>query len=209
MISADGHHSDAIAASELVVLQTCNRVEVYFARESGALPGSCDLATLASTLGIERDDPLRAGLQLRRGRAAARHLFRVAASLDSLVVGEAEILAQVREAYARSRAVGLTGALLDPLFESAFQVAKQVRVDTDLARHSVSVVALGVSVAITWPEVAVLPLMIVLGAAGVFVPVAVYPMSYTSWQALDLVMRPVSADDFLDESLAERRTAPH
>jgi uncharacterized protein (DUF983 family) len=58
------------------------------------------------------------------------------------------------------------------------------------------VVALGVSLAVTWPEVAVVPLLIVLGIAALVVPVAIYPMTYTVWQALDLVMRPVAPDDF-------------
>lgn len=58
------------------------------------------------------------------------------------------------------------------------------------------VLALGVTVAITWPEVEVVPMMIALVVAGVVLPVVVYPMSYTMWQAVDLMMRPVSAADF-------------
>lgn len=66
-------------------------------------------------------------------------------------------------------------------------------------------VAFGVSLVITWPEVAVVPLLIVLGIAAVLVPLATYPMTYTMWQALDLVMRPVSPSDFSDEpSMASR-----
>ena len=50
----------------------------------------------------------------------------------------------------------------------------------------------------TWPEVAVVPLLVVLGVAGVVIPIAIYPITFTSWQALDLVMRPVTADDFAE-----------
>lgn len=57
-------------------------------------------------------------------------------------------------------------------------------------------VALGVVVAITWPDIAVVPLLVVLGLGGVVLPVVLYPISYTVWQALDLAMRPVSPDDF-------------
>jgi uncharacterized protein (DUF983 family) len=58
--------------------------------------------------------------------------------------------------------------------------------------------ALAVALVVTWPEVAVVPLVVVLGVCGVVIPIAVYPITYTCWQALDLVMRPVSADDFAD-----------
>ena len=60
------------------------------------------------------------------------------------------------------------------------------------------VVALGVSLAVTWPKIAVMPLLIVLGIAALVVPIAIYPMTYTVWQALDLVMRPVAPGDFSD-----------
>jgi uncharacterized protein (DUF983 family) len=60
------------------------------------------------------------------------------------------------------------------------------------------VVALGVSLAVTWPELDVVPLLVVLGIAAVGVPVAIYPMTYTVWQALDIVMRPVEPGDFVE-----------
>ena len=137
--------ADALAVSELVFLATCNRVEVIFARESGHLPDRGDLDAALRVLKVGDDDPRRTHFVLRTGRAAARHLFRVSSSLESLVVGEDQILAQVREAYARSRAIGLVGNILASLFEGAFQVGKEVRSRTDLSRHPVSVVALGVS----------------------------------------------------------------
>jgi uncharacterized protein (DUF983 family) len=66
------------------------------------------------------------------------------------------------------------------------------------------VVALGASLVVTWPEVAVPALLIVLGTAALLVPLAIYPTTYTVWQALDLVMRPVGPSDFSDE-----RPVPH
>ncbi len=130
--------ADALGASELVFLATCNRVEVIYAREEGEPPGEADLDVLARSLACP-------GLRLHVGREAARHLFRVAASLDSLVIGEDQIVAQVREAYGHSADMGLVGPLLSPLFHHALAVGKRVRSETDLARHPVSVVSLAVS----------------------------------------------------------------
>jgi len=135
--------ADEVAASELVLLKTCNRIEVIFARESGTPPGPGDVQAVARVLGAP--DALRGQLRQCRGRAAVKHLFRIACSLDSLVVGEDQILAQVRSAFGQSRDVGLTGPLLEPLFEAAIQVGKKVRSETELCRHRISVVALGVA----------------------------------------------------------------
>jgi glutamyl-tRNA reductase len=140
-----GRLADGLAASETVLIATCNRVEVVFAREEGHLPCRADLDLVAGELGLAADDPLRASLHFHTGRDAARHLFRIACSLDSLVVGEDQILAQVREAFARSEALALAGRLLGPLFECAFQLGKQVRTETELSRHPVSVVSIGVA----------------------------------------------------------------
>jgi glutamyl-tRNA reductase len=137
--------ADTLGASELVFLATCNRIEVVYAREVGHEPCPADLDLVAAQLGLPAADELRARMHHRCGRDAAHHLFRVAASLDSVVVGEDQILVQVREAFARSERIGLSGRLLGTLFEHAFQLGKQVRTDTDLARRPVSVVSLGVA----------------------------------------------------------------
>jgi len=140
--------ADALGASELVFLATCNRVEVVYAREVGSPPEAADLDALAHHLhgASEQAAALRRDLVLRAGEEAARHLFRVAASLDSLVVGDDQIVTQVRGAYELAAAHGLVGPLLGALFQHAFAVAKQVRSQTDLARHPVSIVNLG----LTW-----------------------------------------------------------
>ena len=137
--------ADALAASELVLLATCNRVEVAFARESGHLPCADDRDGVASALGLAASDPLRERMHLHTGLDAVRYLFRIAASLESVVVGEDQILAQVREAFACSERIGLCGRLLGTAFEHAFQVGKLVRTQTELSRHPVSVVSLGVA----------------------------------------------------------------
>jgi len=135
--------ADAMAASELVLLRTCNRIELVFGRESGSPPVAADREAAADALGVA-NLASRQKLRFSRGRSALRHILRVTSSLDSLVLGEDQILAQVRAAYARSRALGLTGPLLEPVFEAALQVGKRVRTETELSRHPISVVALGV-----------------------------------------------------------------
>ncbi len=135
--------SDELGASELVLLATCNRVEVIYAREEGDPPGAEDLDQLNKFLVTEKTDgPIP--FVLRQGREAIQHLFRVTCSLDSLVLGEDQIIAQVRSAYGRSADIGLVGNLLAPLFHHALQIGKKVRSETELARHPVSVVNLAV-----------------------------------------------------------------
>lgn len=137
--------ADSLAASELVLIATCNRVEVVFARESGHLPCAEDLRTLADVIGLAAGDPLREELHLHTGPSAVRHLFRVTASLDSLLVGEDQILTQVRAAFREAESAGLSGRLLGPVFEHAFQVGKQVRTQTELGRHPLSIVGVGLA----------------------------------------------------------------
>lgn len=133
--------ADALAASDVVVLSTCNRLEVCFAREEGHAPEARDLEVLCGVLGL---DPATPRLHFHTGRGAARHLFRVASSLDSLVLGEDQILAQVREAFERSEAERLCGALLRSLFQAALELGKQVRTATGLSSRPVSVVSIAV-----------------------------------------------------------------
>lgn len=133
--------ADALAASDLVVLSTCNRLEVAYAREEGHPPEARDLDTLREVLGLG-EGAVR--LHFHTGRGAARHLFRVAGSLDSLVLGEDQILTQVREAFEAAEAARLCGGLLRPLFRSALEVGKQVRARTELSARPVSVVSIAV-----------------------------------------------------------------
>jgi len=134
--------ADALGASELVLVRTCNRIEVAFAREEGPTPGADDRATLARELG---DPELESSLHLFRSTEAVRYLFRVAASLESLVVGEDQILGQLREAFEEAEANGLVGPLLAPMFRRTFQVGKLVRTRTDLSKRPISVVSLAVA----------------------------------------------------------------
>jgi len=120
--------------TEVVLLSTCNRVEIY-----GTAPdGSDEVDELFQHL-AGREVDFSPHIYVRRGEAAIRHLFSVAAGLDSMVVGETEITGQVKQAYERALAARLTGALTNRLFQTALQIGKEIRTQTNIGRGSVSV----------------------------------------------------------------------
>ncbi|MGE0788889.1 MAG: glutamyl-tRNA reductase [Sandaracinaceae bacterium] len=121
---------------EAVLLSTCNRVEVYAGHE--AAPDG-NVKAILSWLAERAGQPVDDFLYTHRGLDAVRHVFRVASSLDSMVVGEPQILGQVKEAYFAAKESGSVGALLDRAFSGAFAVAKRVRSDTEIAEGSVSI----------------------------------------------------------------------
>lgn len=123
--------------TEAVVLSTCNRAEIYAVGETDATADGVQ-QFFAEYHGRPRDE-IAAHLYVRRGADAARHLFRVAAGLDSLVVGEPQILGQVKTAFSAATEQRCTGALTNRLFHTAFNVGKRVRSETGLAEGAVSV----------------------------------------------------------------------
>lgn len=124
-------------ASEVVVLSTCNRAEIYAVGETEATAEA--LKQFFSEYHGVAADRMTEHLYVHRGADVAAHLFRVAAGLDSLVVGEPQILGQVKSAYATANELHSTGALTNRLFHSAFAVGKRVRTETGLAEGAVSV----------------------------------------------------------------------
>jgi glutamyl-tRNA reductase len=134
----------ALGCEEALVLSTCNRVEVYVSAER-------PIVTADVVKFLERCDPAEAGnpaaFYRHDGAACARHLFRVVAGLDSMVIGETEILGQAKKAYAAARDSGNAGSLLHRLFQRAFRVAKHVRSSTDITRGAVSVGSVAVDLA--------------------------------------------------------------
>jgi len=131
---------------EGVILSTCNRVEVVATSTDGDLAVETLASFLASREAIE-PQRLADHLSVYRGREAVRHLFRVAASLDSMVVGEPQILGQLKEFYGRSAAVGSAGTVLHRCFHKSFSVAKRVRTETGVATKAVSVSSAAVELA--------------------------------------------------------------
>lgn len=132
---------------EAAVVCTCNRVEVV---SSARVAGGAEriAAFLRDAQRGARAD-LAPHLYNFAGRDAVRHLFRVASSLDSMVVGEPQILGQLKQFYARAAAVGATGAVLHRWFHKAFSVAKRVRSETGIAGRAVSVSSAAVELAKT------------------------------------------------------------
>src|SRR5271157_5205557 len=128
---------------EGLILSTCNRVELLAQTRNG----SADLRKfLGDYFHLERAE-MEPHLYEYREQDAIRHLFRVTSSLDSMVVGDAQILGQVKEAYATARAVGAVNSQLDALYSRAFAVAKRVRNETAIAASAVAVASVAVDLA--------------------------------------------------------------
>jgi len=134
-------------AGELVLLSTCNRVEVIAAAQptSGESPASLGSRIIDELESLAPN--VRPHLYLRDDRAGVEHLFRVASSLDSLVLGEPQILGQLKDAFACARDGAAVGPWLNRAFEHAFRVAKRVRTETTLGTGQVSIPTVAVDLA--------------------------------------------------------------
>jgi glutamyl-tRNA reductase len=132
---------------EAVVLSTCNRSELYAALAGDFDAGLEKLEHYFSGFHGLAPEELSAHLYRRRGPEAAVHLYRVAAGLDSMLLGEAEILGQVREAYRLALEHGSTGPVLNRLFQGALEVGKRVRTETEVGTKPMSVAYAGVKLA--------------------------------------------------------------
>lgn len=131
--------------AEALLLTTCNRVEIYAASEKRV---STDDIARSLAREIEKDAHQYSPAFYRyENEKCVQHLFRVASGLDSMVVGESEILGQAKTAYESARRSGAAGPNLNRLFQRAFRVAKQVRTHTDIARGLVSVGSVAVDLA--------------------------------------------------------------
>jgi glutamyl-tRNA reductase len=129
---------------ELAILSTCNRVELYAAGLGGP-PSEQQL--VAELAGFHRLSPsdLAGKLTVLADQEVAAHLFRVAASLDSMVVGEPQILAQVKQAFQVAKDFGTAGPQLHELFQAALRSGKRVTAETSLHRHRVSIPSVAIS----------------------------------------------------------------
>jgi glutamyl-tRNA reductase len=133
---------------EAALLSTCNRTELYFAAHDGR-PGdlvrpAIDWLAAQGSLSGER---MRDHTYVLEDRAAARHAFRVASGLDSMVLGEPQILGQMKEAVRQAESAGTLGSTLHQLFQRSFSVAKEVRTSTEIGSHSISMAAAAVRLA--------------------------------------------------------------
>lgn len=132
------------AVTDAVIVSTCNRTELYF---SGSNEQSKQvIAWLTQFHQLNRSD-VEPHLYLHCDDAASTHLMRVACGLDSLVLGEPQILGQVKQAYSQSRQLGTIQPVFERLFQKTFAVAKQVRTDTEIGASAVSVAFAAVTLA--------------------------------------------------------------
>lgn len=132
--------------SEVVILSTCNRVELYACFPLGYLTTEAVLRFLSEFHGLETEK-FKEHMYEYQGPEGVSHLFHVAASLDSMVVGESQIVGQVKEAYMTASSCGATGKVLNQLFQQALNVAKEVHTHSNIARGKVSISSVAVEFA--------------------------------------------------------------
>jgi glutamyl-tRNA reductase len=135
-----------LPVAEALLVSTCNRVEVYGVSKSGMDATGPVRGFLAAQRGVAPADVAEA-IYDHRGNAAVRHVFSVAAALDSLVLGEAQILGQLKAAYGVAGTAGTSGPLLGRCLERAFGAAKRVRSETGIARGAANVSTVAVDLA--------------------------------------------------------------
>ena len=123
---------------EAVILSTCNRVEIYTVVSSAAAAHESIKNFISEFHGIDRS-ALETTLYAYEGINAVRHIFRVAASLDSMIVGEPQILGQIKDAFEFSLRKKATGILLNKLMKKTISVAKRIRTETKIAENAVSI----------------------------------------------------------------------
>jgi glutamyl-tRNA reductase len=133
-------------ADEAVILSTCNRVEIYAATSLSPAQAFAELKHFLVSLHDYRD-PLTDELYTLAEPQSVQHLFRVACGLDSMVLGETEILGQLKKAYDLALQHGHTGPRLNKAFQRAFNVAKHIRTETSIQRGSISVASVAVELA--------------------------------------------------------------
>nr|WP_303652889.1 glutamyl-tRNA reductase [Paludisphaera mucosa] len=137
----------AFPGNEFVVLSTCNRVEVYAAGPADAAPGVDALSAFLSDFHALRPETFAGHLVGYHDEAVVGHLFRVAASLESLVLGEGQILGQVREAYRSAVDRKAAGPIFHAVFQNALRVGKLVREKTGMDQGKLSVASVAVDLA--------------------------------------------------------------
>ena len=129
---------------EAAILSTCNRTEIYCASDQLEIVPTLDW--LARSGGVSSEE-LRTHTYALEGNLAARHAFRVASGLDSMVLGEPQILGQMKDAVRVAEEAGALGTTLNQLFQRSFAVAKEVRSSTEIGAHSISMAAAAVRLA--------------------------------------------------------------
>ncbi len=131
--------------AEAVLLLTCNRVELYTASENGHGPTPLEIAEFLARFHDVELEQIRPHLYDRSGEAAVRHLFMVASSLDSMVVGEAQILGQVKQAYQLASQREIAGPVIHAAFQAALKTARRVAAETTIQQRRISIPSVAVA----------------------------------------------------------------
>lgn len=134
------------ASNEIVILSTCNRIEYYLTTSDPSAAVRQLIQAFSHRSGLPAE-VVESHLYRMTGPEAVRHLFRVATGLDSMIVGESEIIAQVKQAYLLAQSQGATGALLNRLFQKALHSAKLIRTQTRIAEGHGSIGSVVVTLA--------------------------------------------------------------
>ncbi|MEM0911006.1 MAG: glutamyl-tRNA reductase [Pseudomonadota bacterium] len=137
LMQALNHFAKNDQDDEVVILSTCNRTEIYLSSETIQSKKVVDWLSVFHELGNANE--LSNYLYEHQHDGSVIHLMRVASGLDSLVLGEPQILGQVKQAFSEAKRAGTVGPMFERLFQSTFAVAKQVRTDTDIGASAVSV----------------------------------------------------------------------
>jgi glutamyl-tRNA reductase len=132
---------------ETLVLSTCNRSEVYGVHPNANRESAAALSSYLSKFHDVQPDLLNPSLYHHYDHDVVRHLFRVAAGLESMLLGEAEILGQVREAYLHAQQGHVTGPVLNRMFQAALEIGKRVRAETELGTRPMGVASAGMKLA--------------------------------------------------------------
>lgn len=136
------------AVAEVLCLSTCNRLEVYMATAHPETACEAVLQHLAGLVGFDDIPALRRAFHLHLDAAAAEHLFRVAAGIDSMIIGEAQILGQVGKAFDLARSLGTSGEFLNSLLQRAIAFGRRVRMETGIGRGNLSVASVACRMAV-------------------------------------------------------------
>ena len=126
------------AVNEIMLFSTCNRVEVLIITENSIDAVAAAVKYISQTKNIPEKN-FTASLYIHHGKEAVRHIFRVAASLDSMMVGEPQILGQIKNAFKNTLSQKASGVILNRLMHRTFNVAKRVRTETGIGDNAVSI----------------------------------------------------------------------
>jgi len=148
---------------ESTILSTCNRIEFYFVREKGDDPFELIRSFYKQLKNIDISS-LREKFYIKKGRHVAEHLFKVSAGMDSMVLGENEILGQVKTAYSSACSVKTAGRVIHRMFHQAFRAGKQVRADTEMGRGACSVSTAAVALVKTKIDISARPDILFIGS---------------------------------------------